>query len=136
MSEEGAAMSSSLKDRKDISLHVEWSDEAYVALQSVMNKVVVDAEYSKWKEAKAQSKGNRDSLRLYDCLDAYVSKETLGENDLWCCFECKKRQMATKKLDLWSPEIILFMCCMCVCVWVLIIYYPPGRIINFVFKKF
>ena len=49
-----------------------WSDEAYVyaALQSVMNKVVVDADYSKWKETKAQSK--RDSMKLYDCLDAIV----------------------------------------------------------------
>jgi len=47
-------------------------------------------------------------LTLYDCINSYVAQETLSENDLWYCSECKKHQKANKKLDLYSfPEILI-----------------------------
>jgi len=85
-------------------LRVEWSDSAFVALQSVMSKVVVDGEYSKWRE---QGKGAGDCLNLYDCLNAYVSKQLIDENDHSHCSECSTRHI-TKQIDLWSlPELLI-----------------------------
>jgi len=110
LSSEDIALPSALRERKEISLRIEWSDAAMSALQSMMNKVVVDGAYSEWRaQNKAkEERGQRSALTLYDCLNAYVSTETLSENDLWYCSECKKHQMATKKLDLWSfPEILI-----------------------------
>eukprot|EP00484_Ammonia_sp_Unknown_P030159 CAMPEP_0197028598 /NCGR_PEP_ID=MMETSP1384-20130603/8245_1 /TAXON_ID=29189 /ORGANISM="Ammonia sp." /LENGTH=1787 /DNA_ID=CAMNT_0042457619 /DNA_START=164 /DNA_END=5527 /DNA_ORIENTATION=+ len=95
---------------KDIDIMIEWNADAYSKIQGVVNKVVVDGEYSKWKKekaAKSQQAGN-EQLTLYDCINAYVAQETLGENDLWYCSECKKHEKANKKLDLWSfPEIMI-----------------------------
>jgi len=96
---------------KEISLIVEWTQNGYDSIRNVVNKVVMDSEYSKWKKEKAQREQNgkgRSALSLYDCISAYTAKETLGENDLWYCSQCKKHQKAHKKLDMWSfPEILV-----------------------------
>ena len=100
------AMPSELATRRDTSLRIDWSSDAFALLQDMMNKVAVDAEYAKWKKERYNSK--RKNLTLYDCLDSYVSKETLDEGDAWYCPKCKKHQEVIRKLDLWSfPEILV-----------------------------
>ncbi|GAA0164096.1 cysteine protease [Lithospermum erythrorhizon] len=45
---------------------------------------------------------------LYKCLEAFLTKEPLGPDDMWYCPICKKHCQASKKLDLWRlPEILV-----------------------------
>jgi len=37
---------------KEIQLVVEWSESAHDSIRNVVNKVVMDSEYSKWKKEK------------------------------------------------------------------------------------
>ncbi|CED82890.1 Ubiquitin C-terminal hydrolase [Phaffia rhodozyma] len=47
-------------------------------------------------------------LTIDDCLDEFSKEETLGEDDLWYCSNCKAHQPATKKLELWKvPDILV-----------------------------
>ncbi len=98
---------------KDIDIIIEWKKaETYNNIKIIVNKVVVDKDYSEWKKQKAiqqqRSGGKQEALTLDDCINAYVAQETLGDNDLWYCSECKKHEKANKKLDLWSfPEILI-----------------------------
>eukprot|EP01083_Nonionella_stella_P037264 101584_1 len=101
-----------LRNDKDIDIIIEWGTEPYNKIKTVVNKVVVDAEYSQYKKEKQKRSqdrgGGKEQLSLYDCINSYVAQETLGENDLWYCAECKKHEQANKKLDLWSfPEILI-----------------------------
>jgi len=43
---------------KEIDLIIEWKATTYESIKSVVNKVVVDAEYSKWKKEKANKNEN------------------------------------------------------------------------------
>lgn len=49
----------------------------------------------------------RKPVTLYDCLELFSKPETLGENDLWYCPQCKEHRQATKKIELWSAPDIL-----------------------------
>ncbi|GER26996.1 ubiquitin carboxyl-terminal hydrolase [Striga asiatica] len=54
------------------------------------------------------SKGNEDSISLYNCVDAFVKEEPLGLEDMWYCPNCKENRQASKKLDLWRlPEVLV-----------------------------
>merc|ERR1719361_2261603 len=41
-----------MSKNKDIDIIVEWKADSYEKIKGVVNKVVVDAEYSKWKKDK------------------------------------------------------------------------------------
>ncbi|XP_020626847.1 ubiquitin carboxyl-terminal hydrolase 4-like [Orbicella faveolata] len=62
-------------------------------------------EHESVRKKPAQKKSG---IGLNDCIDLFLSKEKLGENDPWYCPSCKKHQQATKKFDLWSlPRILV-----------------------------
>uniref|UniRef100_A0A8C9TYQ1 Ubiquitin carboxyl-terminal hydrolase n=1 Tax=Scleropages formosus TaxID=113540 RepID=A0A8C9TYQ1_SCLFO len=45
---------------------------------------------------------------LQQCIELFTTVETLEEENPWYCPNCKKHQLATKKLDLWSlPEVLI-----------------------------
>ncbi|KAJ1095855.1 hypothetical protein NDU88_001005 [Pleurodeles waltl] len=47
-------------------------------------------------------------VKLKECIDLFTTVETLEEENPWYCPTCKKHQLATKKLDLWSlPEVLI-----------------------------
>ncbi|XP_064415015.1 ubiquitin carboxyl-terminal hydrolase 11 [Latimeria chalumnae] len=47
-------------------------------------------------------------VKLKECIDLFTTVETLEEENPWYCPMCKKHQLATKKLDLWSlPEVLI-----------------------------
>ncbi|GBG76736.1 hypothetical protein CBR_g22954 [Chara braunii] len=53
-------------------------------------------------------RARQESLSLYSCLEAFLSKESLGKDDMWYCPRCKEHRQATKKLDLWRmPDILV-----------------------------
>jgi ubiquitin C-terminal hydrolase len=49
-------------------------------------------------------------IQLSTCLDLYISPEILGTDNLWDCPSCKKRQQASKKVDIWSLPPVLMIC--------------------------
>lgn len=59
------------------------------------------------REKMANLANAKKPVTLYDCLDLFSKPETLGENDLWYCPQCKEHRQATKKIELWSAPDIL-----------------------------
>ncbi|KAL5830724.1 hypothetical protein ACOSQ3_016142 [Xanthoceras sorbifolium] len=54
------------------------------------------------------AKRSQESVSLYKCLEAFLTEEPLGPEDMWYCPGCKKHRQASKKLDLWRlPEILV-----------------------------
>uniref|UniRef100_A0A674EUC0 Ubiquitin carboxyl-terminal hydrolase n=1 Tax=Salmo trutta TaxID=8032 RepID=A0A674EUC0_SALTR len=48
------------------------------------------------------------TVQLQECIELFTTVETLEEENPWYCPMCKKHQLATKKLDLWSlPEVLI-----------------------------
>ncbi|TRY72839.1 hypothetical protein DNTS_009529, partial [Danionella cerebrum] len=48
------------------------------------------------------------TVQLQECIALFTTVETLEEENPWYCPTCKKHQLATKKLDLWSlPEVLI-----------------------------
>ncbi|GAV29796.1 hypothetical protein PMKS-003300 [Pichia membranifaciens] len=59
------------------------------------------------RERKENLENSKKPVTLYDCLELFSKPETLGENDLWYCPQCKEHRQATKKIELWSAPDIL-----------------------------
>lgn len=48
------------------------------------------------------------TVQLQECIELFTTVETLEEENPWYCPTCKRHQLATKKLDLWSlPEVLI-----------------------------
>uniref|UniRef100_A0A3P9NAL2 ubiquitinyl hydrolase 1 n=1 Tax=Poecilia reticulata TaxID=8081 RepID=A0A3P9NAL2_POERE len=48
------------------------------------------------------------TVQLQQCIELFTTVETLEEENPWYCPVCKRHQLATKKLDLWSlPEVLI-----------------------------
>uniref|UniRef100_A0A672Q3R5 ubiquitinyl hydrolase 1 n=1 Tax=Sinocyclocheilus grahami TaxID=75366 RepID=A0A672Q3R5_SINGR len=48
------------------------------------------------------------TVQLQECIELFTTVETLEEENPWYCPTCKKHQLATKILDLWSlPEVLI-----------------------------
>jgi hypothetical protein len=47
-------------------------------------------------------------LTLDSCLRAFAKAETLGEDDMWYCRDCKEHRRAFKKMDLYKlPDLLI-----------------------------
>ncbi|XP_066469522.1 ubiquitin carboxyl-terminal hydrolase 11 [Tiliqua scincoides] len=91
---------------------VSFNSQPYVAMDW-------DSEMKKryYNEAEAEGYVKHDCMgymvkknpvRLQECIELFTTVETLEEENPWYCPTCKKHQLATKKLDLWSlPEILI-----------------------------
>ena len=45
---------------------------------------------------------------LLECIEEFLKKETLREDEGWNCTNCKTRRDSSKKIDLWSmPNILI-----------------------------
>ncbi|KAL2325258.1 hypothetical protein Fmac_024316 [Flemingia macrophylla] len=54
-------------------------------------------------------KTKQEAISLFSCLEAFLTEEPLGPDDMWYCPRCKEHRQATKKLDLWKlPEVLVF----------------------------
>ncbi|XP_021647323.2 ubiquitin carboxyl-terminal hydrolase 10 isoform X5 [Hevea brasiliensis] len=54
-------------------------------------------------------KTRQEAVSLFSCLEAFLTEEPLGPDDMWYCPRCKEHRQATKKLDLWTlPDILVF----------------------------
>uniref|UniRef100_A0A672HZB2 Ubiquitin carboxyl-terminal hydrolase n=1 Tax=Salarias fasciatus TaxID=181472 RepID=A0A672HZB2_SALFA len=60
------------------------------------------------KHANMDIPHQQTKVQLQECIELFTTVETLEEENPWYCPECKKHQLATKKLDLWSlPEVLI-----------------------------
>ncbi|CAN8252528.1 unnamed protein product [Cochlearia groenlandica] len=58
--------------------------------------------------SKSGTKRPQETVSLYKCLEAFLTEEPLGPDDMWYCPSCKEHRQAIKKLDLWRlPEILV-----------------------------
>eukprot|EP00088_Acartia_fossae_P020500 TRINITY_DN22079_c0_g2_i3.p1 TRINITY_DN22079_c0_g2~~TRINITY_DN22079_c0_g2_i3.p1 ORF type:complete len:592 (+),score=155.44 TRINITY_DN22079_c0_g2_i3:376-2151(+) len=64
-----------------------------------------------WREHTSVSASRRaatEPITLGKCLEAFTQEEHLGENEKVYCSNCKKEQMALKKLQIWRlPPILI-----------------------------
>merc|ERR1712025_661745 len=78
---------------KHMDIAIEWRVESvYDRVRRIMHKVVVDPEYSEWKQRRKRG-CNESPLTLYDCIESYTAKRNGG--DLHYCSRCRKQQKST-----------------------------------------
>ena len=69
----------------------------WTALQNVENTVDVQKESS-----------NSNDFTLKECLDLFVDKDELDENNLCTCPYCQEKVRCVKKMDIWSaPKVLI-----------------------------
>ncbi|KAH9774864.1 ubiquitin carboxyl-terminal hydrolase 10 [Citrus sinensis] len=94
-----------LKPGKHIKVLLDWTDEVHE---------LYDPSYIKdlpvvHKTGFTVKKTRQEAISLFSCLDAFLTEEPLGPDDMWYCPQCKEHRQATKKLDLWMlPDVLVF----------------------------
>ncbi|ORY31587.1 hypothetical protein BCR39DRAFT_558054 [Naematelia encephala] len=94
-------------------IFVEWSKkryEEYVGSSTQESLYPTEELVDPAIEKEAEKKKAGKPISLEDCLDEFSKEETLGQDDLWYCPQCKKHQAATKKLDIYKAPDILVIC--------------------------
>uniref|UniRef100_A0A7N6BCA5 Ubiquitin carboxyl-terminal hydrolase n=1 Tax=Anabas testudineus TaxID=64144 RepID=A0A7N6BCA5_ANATE len=73
---------------------------------TVVNQVSRQEKYMKHSSMEVPQQ--QTTVQLQECIELFTTVETLEEENPWYCPVCKKHQLATKKLDLWSlPEVLI-----------------------------
>ncbi|KAM4563774.1 ubiquitin carboxyl-terminal hydrolase 11 isoform 1-T2 [Odontesthes bonariensis] len=91
---------------------VSFSSQPYVAIDwdpDMKKRFYNENEAEKYvKHASMEVPQQQTTVQLQECIELFTTVETLEEENPWYCPVCKKHQLATKKLDLWSlPEVLI-----------------------------
>ncbi|XP_038154331.1 ubiquitin carboxyl-terminal hydrolase 11 [Cyprinodon tularosa] len=91
---------------------VSFSSQPYVAIDwdsDMKKRFYNENEAERYeKHASMEVPQQQSTVQLQDCIELFTNMETLEEENPWYCPVCKKHQLATKKLDLWSlPEVLI-----------------------------
>uniref|UniRef100_A0A9J8DFK1 Ubiquitin carboxyl-terminal hydrolase n=1 Tax=Cyprinus carpio carpio TaxID=630221 RepID=A0A9J8DFK1_CYPCA len=89
-----------------------FSSQPYIAIDwdpDMKKKYYIENEAEKYiKDQSMDVPHQQTTVQLQECLELFTTVETLEEENPWYCPTCKKHQLATKKLDLWSlPEVLI-----------------------------
>ncbi|XP_051950170.1 ubiquitin carboxyl-terminal hydrolase 11-like isoform X1 [Xyrauchen texanus] len=89
-----------------------FSSQQYIAIDwdpDMKKKYYNENEAEKYiKHQSMDVPHQQTTVQLQECIALFTTVETLEEENPWYCPTCKKHQLATKKLDLWSlPEVII-----------------------------
>ncbi|KAI2662087.1 Ubiquitin carboxyl-terminal hydrolase 15 [Labeo rohita] len=89
-----------------------FSSQPYVAIDwdpDMKKKYYNENEAEKYiKHQSMDVPHQQTTVQLQECIELFTTVETLEEENPWYCPTCKKHQLATKKLDLWSlPEVLI-----------------------------
>ncbi|XP_058873480.1 ubiquitin carboxyl-terminal hydrolase 11 isoform X2 [Acipenser ruthenus] len=89
-----------------------FNSQPYVAIDwdpEMKKKYYNEAEAEKFIKHKSMEFALKQmTVKLQQCIELFTTVETLEEENPWYCPTCKKHQLATKKLDLWSlPEVLI-----------------------------
>ncbi|KAF5734371.1 Ubiquitin carboxyl-terminal hydrolase 10 [Tripterygium wilfordii] len=94
-----------LKSEGVMKVYLDWTEK---------EQELYDASYLKdlpvvYNSGYTAKKTRQESISLFSCLEAFLTEEPLGPDDMWYCPRCKEHRQATKKLDLWMlPDILVF----------------------------
>lgn len=94
-----------IKPGQIVRVFIDWTDK---------EQELYDASYLRdlpevHKTGFSVKKTRQEAISLFSCLEAFLTEEPLGPDDMWYCPRCKEHRQATKKLDLWKlPEILVF----------------------------
>uniref|UniRef100_A0A8C7W8Y6 Ubiquitin carboxyl-terminal hydrolase n=1 Tax=Oncorhynchus mykiss TaxID=8022 RepID=A0A8C7W8Y6_ONCMY len=107
MGEDGSAFSFSCESQTSLS-----HSQPYVAMDwdpDMKKKYYNENEAEKYvKHQSMEVPHQQTTVQLQECIELFTTVETLEEENPWYCPMCKKHQLATKKLDLWSlPEVLI-----------------------------
>nr|XP_046253659.1 ubiquitin carboxyl-terminal hydrolase 11 [Scatophagus argus] len=91
---------------------VSFGSQPYVAIDwdpDMKKRFYNENEAEKYvKHASMEVPQQQTTVQLQECIELFTTVETLEEENPWYCPVCKKHQLATKKLDLWSlPEVLI-----------------------------
>ncbi|KAK5600552.1 hypothetical protein CRENBAI_014782 [Crenichthys baileyi] len=91
---------------------VSFSSQPYVAIDwdpDMKKRFYNENEAERYvKHASMEVPQQQTTVELQECIKLFTNVETLEEENPWYCPVCKKHQLATKKLDLWSlPEVLI-----------------------------
>ncbi|XP_026223949.1 ubiquitin carboxyl-terminal hydrolase 11 [Anabas testudineus] len=91
---------------------VSFSSQPYVAIDwdpEMKKRFYNENEAEKYmKHSSMEVPQQQTTVQLQECIELFTTVETLEEENPWYCPVCKKHQLATKKLDLWSlPEVLI-----------------------------
>ncbi|XP_026879359.2 ubiquitin carboxyl-terminal hydrolase 11 [Electrophorus electricus] len=89
-----------------------YSTQLYVAIDwdpDMKKKYYNENEAEKYvKDQSMDIPQQQPTVQLQACIELFTTVETLEDENPWYCPVCKKHQLATKKLDLWSlPEVLI-----------------------------
>ncbi|XP_077593564.1 ubiquitin carboxyl-terminal hydrolase 11 isoform X1 [Stigmatopora nigra] len=89
-----------------------FSSQPYVALDwdaDIKKRFYNESEAEKYvKHSSMDIPQQQTTVQLQECIQLFTTVETLENENPWYCPVCKKHQLATKKLDLWSlPEVLI-----------------------------
>jgi len=60
------------------------------------------------KQKGGHSEKPREAIKLDDCIDSFVTEETLPKSEAWYCRQCKDHKCAFKKFDLYMlPDVLI-----------------------------
>lgn len=91
---------------------VSFSSQPYVAIDwdpEMKKRFYNENEAEKYvKHSSMEVPQQQTTVQLQECIELFTNTETLEQENPWYCPVCKKHQLATKKLDLWSlPEVLI-----------------------------
>ncbi|XP_061782016.2 ubiquitin carboxyl-terminal hydrolase 11 isoform X2 [Nerophis lumbriciformis] len=97
---------------RDMGPDMSFSSQPYVALDwdaDMKKRFYNENEAEKYvKHSSMDVPLQHTTVPMQDCIQLFTTVETLEEENPWYCPVCKKHQLATKKLDLWSlPEVLI-----------------------------
>ncbi|KAK3228187.1 hypothetical protein Dsin_008049 [Dipteronia sinensis] len=96
---------STIKPVSCIKVLLDWTDEVHESYDPSYLKDLPVVH----KTGFTVKKTRQEAISLFSCLDAFLTEEPLGPEDMWYCPRCKEHRQATKKLDLWMlPDILVF----------------------------
>uniref|UniRef100_A0A672PZ87 ubiquitinyl hydrolase 1 n=1 Tax=Sinocyclocheilus grahami TaxID=75366 RepID=A0A672PZ87_SINGR len=89
-----------------------FSSQPYIAIDwdpDMKKKYYNENEAEKYiKHQSMDVPHQQTTVQLQECIELFTTVETLEEENPWYCPTCKKHQLATKILDLWSlPEVLI-----------------------------
>ncbi|KAH7513638.1 hypothetical protein FEM48_Zijuj11G0002100 [Ziziphus jujuba var. spinosa] len=96
---------SCINSRQVVKVLLEWTDKEIGLYDISYLKDLPEVQ----KTGFTAKKTRQEAISLFKCLEAFLTKEPLGPDDMWYCPRCKEHRQATKKLDLWMlPDILVF----------------------------
>jgi ubiquitin carboxyl-terminal hydrolase 4/11/15 len=93
-------------------LILDWNGHAYSDLfesgREAREKMDVFDDPAKKKRAALREARKRNGISLTECFEETAKEEILTEDNAWYCNRCKKLQLASKQLEIWTaPDILV-----------------------------